>query len=162
MAVLFSDNCEKYCSIHHWIFWFNRKRRRTDSASSMFLYSPTPDLFPYLLYVSCTVNMNLHFSFVFTLVSVESTGALSSDTLVCESIKVLLGKCRHFLSELDSHCLDTWIRLFSFHSEEQERKQSLRGMPWLPMLEGKDSQYQFCIYWNTYRVLSRARFKKAI
>lgn len=39
--------------------------------------------------------------------SVESTGALSSDTLVCESIKVLLGKCRHFLSELDSHCLDT-------------------------------------------------------
>lgn len=57
--------------------------------------------------LGCTVNLNLHFSFVFILVSVESTGALSSDTLVCESIKVLLGKCRHFLSELDSHCLDT-------------------------------------------------------
>ncbi|XP_078349483.1 DNA-directed RNA polymerases I and III subunit RPAC1-like isoform X1 [Oculina patagonica] len=39
--------------------------------------------------------------------SVESTGALSPDVLVCESIKVLLGKCRHFLSELDSHCVDT-------------------------------------------------------
>ncbi|CAH3178811.1 unnamed protein product [Porites lobata] len=39
--------------------------------------------------------------------SVESTGALSSDVLVCEAIKVLLGKCRHFLSELDSHCVDT-------------------------------------------------------
>ena len=62
---------------------------------------------PYLLHISCMVNLNLHFSFVFILVSVESTGALSSDTLVCESIKVLLGKCRHFLSELDSHCLDT-------------------------------------------------------
>ena len=45
--------------------------------------------------------------FFLNLVSVESTGALSSDVLVCEAIKVLLGKCRHFLSELDSHCVDT-------------------------------------------------------
>lgn len=39
--------------------------------------------------------------------SVESTGALPPDTLVCESIKVLMGKCRHFLSELDGQSLDT-------------------------------------------------------
>ncbi|XP_068684097.1 DNA-directed RNA polymerases I and III subunit RPAC1-like isoform X2 [Montipora capricornis] len=39
--------------------------------------------------------------------SVESTGALSPDVLVCESLKVLVEKCRHFLSELDSHCIDT-------------------------------------------------------
>ncbi|KAK2547672.1 DNA-directed RNA polymerases I and III subunit RPAC1 [Acropora cervicornis] len=39
--------------------------------------------------------------------SVESTGALHPDVLVCEAIKVLIGKCRHFLSELDSHCIDT-------------------------------------------------------
>lgn len=88
----------------------------------------------YLLHVSCKVNLDntvkvtprisllavnaynsiyidsccyLNISFVVFLVSVESTGALSSDALVCESIKVLLGKCRHFLSELDSHSLDT-------------------------------------------------------
>lgn len=46
--------------------------------------------------------------------------------------------------------------------EEEERKQSLRGMPWLVMVEGKDSVYQFCIYWNTHRVFSRSRFRKAI
>ncbi|XP_076354046.1 RNA polymerase I and III subunit C [Tachypleus tridentatus] len=34
--------------------------------------------------------------------SVESTGALPPDTLVCEAIKVLMGKCRLFLNELDS------------------------------------------------------------
>ncbi|XP_058954480.2 DNA-directed RNA polymerases I and III subunit RPAC1 isoform X2 [Pocillopora verrucosa] len=39
--------------------------------------------------------------------SVESTGALPPDALVCESIKVLMGKCRHFLSELDGQSLDT-------------------------------------------------------
>lgn len=44
---------------------------------------------------------------VFCVVSVESTGALPPDALVCESIKVLMGKCRHFLSELDGQSLDT-------------------------------------------------------
>ena len=34
-------------------------------------------------------------------VSVESTGALPPETLVSEAIKVLIGKCRHFLQELD-------------------------------------------------------------
>ena len=44
--------------------------------------------------------------FVVFLVSVESTGALPPDVLVCESIKVLLGKCRHFSAELDSQNMD--------------------------------------------------------
>ena len=35
------------------------------------------------------------------IVSVESTGALSADTLVLEAIRVMIGKCNHFLSELD-------------------------------------------------------------
>ena len=148
MAVPFSGNCEKCCSIHHWkcprmqtrFLCFNGKRALILVDKGLVMSTP----------LGCTVNLNLHFSFVFILVSVESTGALSSDTLVCESIRVLLGKCRHFLSELDSHCLDTWIRLFSFHSEEEERKQSLRGtcMPWLLVLGWKDSAYHFCIYWK--------------
>lgn len=49
-----------------------------------------------------------------------------------------------------------------FSCEEEERKQSLRGMPWLVMVEGKDSVYQFCIYWSTHRVFSRSRYRKAI
>jgi DNA-directed RNA polymerase I and III subunit RPAC1 len=35
--------------------------------------------------------------------SVESTGALPSDVLVLEAIEVLMSKCTHFISELDSH-----------------------------------------------------------
>lgn len=37
-----------------------------------------------------------HFIFL-----VESTGALAPDILVSEAIKVLIGKCRHFLQEID-------------------------------------------------------------
>ena len=59
--------------------------------------------------------------YVFYLVSVESTGALSSDVLVCEAIKVLLGKCRHFLSELDSHCVDTWVYYFGLASRASKQ-----------------------------------------
>lgn len=33
-------------------------------------------------------------------VSVESTGALPPEVLVCEAINVLMSKCRHFLQEL--------------------------------------------------------------
>ncbi|XP_003386510.1 PREDICTED: DNA-directed RNA polymerases I and III subunit RPAC1-like isoform X2 [Amphimedon queenslandica] len=33
--------------------------------------------------------------------SVESTGALSADTLVLEAIRVMIEKCNHFISELD-------------------------------------------------------------
>lgn len=34
--------------------------------------------------------------------SVESTGALSSDTLVLEALRVLMDKCSHFLTEIDT------------------------------------------------------------
>ncbi|XP_037751404.2 DNA-directed RNA polymerases I and III subunit RPAC1 [Chelonia mydas] len=38
--------------------------------------------------------------------SVESTGVLPPDVLVSEAIKVLIGKCRRFLDELDSNHMD--------------------------------------------------------
>lgn len=38
--------------------------------------------------------------------SVESTGVLPPDVLVCEAIKVLMGKCRRFLDELDNNQTD--------------------------------------------------------
>ncbi|KAM4043077.1 DNA-directed RNA polymerases I and III subunit RPAC1 [Anomaloglossus baeobatrachus] len=38
--------------------------------------------------------------------SIESTGILAPDTLLTEAIKVLMGKCRRFLDELDSASLD--------------------------------------------------------
>lgn len=39
-------------------------------------------------------------------VSVESTGVLPPDVLVSEAIKVLMGKCRRFLDELDAVPMD--------------------------------------------------------
>lgn len=39
-------------------------------------------------------------------VSVESTGVLPPDVLVSEAIKVLMGKCRRFLDELDAVQMD--------------------------------------------------------
>lgn len=56
------------------------------------------------------------------LVSVESTGALHPDVLVCEAIKVLIGKCRHFLSELDSHCIDTWLSVATSFTQSSQTK----------------------------------------
>ncbi|XP_040283597.1 DNA-directed RNA polymerases I and III subunit RPAC1 [Bufo bufo] len=38
--------------------------------------------------------------------SIESTGILAPDTLLKEAIKVLMGKCRHFLDELDAKNMD--------------------------------------------------------
>ncbi|XP_066451301.1 DNA-directed RNA polymerases I and III subunit RPAC1 [Eleutherodactylus coqui] len=38
--------------------------------------------------------------------SVESTGILPPDTLLKEAIKVLMGKCRRFLDELDTNSMD--------------------------------------------------------
>ncbi|KAG9464894.1 hypothetical protein GDO78_019238 [Eleutherodactylus coqui] len=38
--------------------------------------------------------------------SVESTGILPPDTLLKEAIKVLMGKCRRFLDELDANSMD--------------------------------------------------------
>ncbi|KAG8537092.1 hypothetical protein GDO81_025093 [Engystomops pustulosus] len=38
--------------------------------------------------------------------SVESTGILPPDTLLQEAIKVLMGKCRRFLDELDAAGMD--------------------------------------------------------
>ncbi|XP_066282572.1 DNA-directed RNA polymerases I and III subunit RPAC1-like isoform X2 [Branchiostoma lanceolatum] len=46
----------------------------------------------------CVKLNKLRDHFIF---SVESTGALAPDVLVCEATKVLMGKCRKFLSELD-------------------------------------------------------------
>ena len=37
---------------------------------------------------------------VYSLVSVESTGALGPDVLMEEAVKVLMSKCEHFLMEL--------------------------------------------------------------
>lgn len=39
-------------------------------------------------------------------VSVESTGVLPPDVLVSEAIKVLMGKCRRFLDELEAVQMD--------------------------------------------------------
>lgn len=39
-------------------------------------------------------------------VSVESTGVLPPDVLVSEAVKVLMGKCRRFLDELDAVQMD--------------------------------------------------------
>eukprot|EP00058_Branchiostoma_floridae_P011260 XP_002596748.1 hypothetical protein BRAFLDRAFT_58082 [Branchiostoma floridae] len=47
----------------------------------------------------CVKLNKLRDHFIF---SVESTGALAPDVLVCEATKVLMGKCRKFLSELDA------------------------------------------------------------
>ena len=58
----------------------------------------------YILYTACTVCVCVQLlvtCFAFPVVSVESTGALSADTLVLEAIRVMIGKCNHFLSELD-------------------------------------------------------------
>ncbi|KAM8946827.1 DNA-directed RNA polymerases I and III subunit RPAC1 [Pelodytes ibericus] len=38
--------------------------------------------------------------------SIESTGVLAPDTLLTEAIKVLMGKCRRFLDELDTRQMD--------------------------------------------------------
>lgn len=35
-------------------------------------------------------------------VSVESTGALAPDVLVIEAVKIMMGKCSHFMNELDN------------------------------------------------------------
>ena len=35
-------------------------------------------------------------------VSIESTGALQPDVLMSEAIKVLIGKCRRFIQEIDA------------------------------------------------------------
>ena len=35
-------------------------------------------------------------------VSIESTGALQPDVLMTEAIKVLIGKCRRFIQEIDA------------------------------------------------------------
>lgn len=35
-------------------------------------------------------------------VSVESTGILAPDVLVCEAVNLLMAKCRRFLHELDA------------------------------------------------------------
>ena len=43
-------------------------------------------------------------------VSIESTGALAPDILMCEAMKILIGKCRHFLSELDARDMEAWRR----------------------------------------------------
>ena len=42
------------------------------------------------------------FSTSYILVSVESTGALAADILVSEAIKLLIGKCAHFLEEMEN------------------------------------------------------------
>ena len=52
----------------------------------------------------------------------ESTGALHPDVLVCEAIKVLIGKCRHFLSELESHCPDTWLSVAISFTQSSQTK----------------------------------------
>ena len=40
-------------------------------------------------------------------VSIESTGALPPNVLMTEAVKILQGKCRHFLQELDDRTMDT-------------------------------------------------------
>ena len=42
------------------------------------------------------------FQLSYILVSVESTGALAADILVSEAIKLLIGKCAHFLEEMEN------------------------------------------------------------
>ena len=46
-------------------------------------------------------DLSLSLSLSLSLDSIESTGALSADTLVLEALRILINKCTHFLSELD-------------------------------------------------------------
>ena len=49
------------------------------------------------MYRCCPIS----FSDVAVVVSVESTGALQADVLVCEAIQVLTRKCRDLLDEIE-------------------------------------------------------------
>ena len=90
------------------------------------------------------------------LVSVESTGALHPDVLVCEAIKVLIGKCRHFLSELDSHCIDTWLIVtirFTPSSQTKWSSSLEEGVCHIYLLI---SRAMYTTPWNSITALSRA------
>jgi DNA-directed RNA polymerase I and III subunit RPAC1 len=49
------------------------------------------------------VLLNGYKYFILNVVNIESTGALSAHQLMIESMEILIGKCRHFLSEIEEH-----------------------------------------------------------
>ncbi|EDO35589.1 predicted protein [Nematostella vectensis] len=55
------------------------------------------------VYISENIIRNEFVEKNYTNVSVESIGALRPEVLVCEAIKVLISKCRQFISELDNN-----------------------------------------------------------
>jgi DNA-directed RNA polymerase I and III subunit RPAC1 len=68
------------------------------------LYSPS---FVILVSISGTkllCPMWARYSYIFLLaVTIESVGAMSPDALFVESLKVLMGKCRKFLAEINKN-----------------------------------------------------------